>query len=120
MEKFKVGDWVYASDWCYGKIIEIDEDNLAHVEYNTGTDGGCMPFELSELELAKPPKKMITLRLTEDEFNMLVNKLSWMRCIVRDTSLNYEDYCNGDCNNNCNRKDLCNFNSWLKSKVISQ
>lgn len=119
MEKFKVGDWVYAEDWCYGQIVDI-EDNLAHVEYDTGTGGGCMPFELSELELAKPPKKMVTLRITEDEFNMLVNKLSWMRCIVRDTNLNYEDYCNGDCNGNCNRKDLCNFEGWLKSKVISR
>lgn len=51
-EVFKVGDWVYASDWCYGQIVEIDGDNLAYVEFDTGTGGGCMSFELSELKLA--------------------------------------------------------------------
>lgn len=49
---------------------------------------------------------------------MLVEKLSWMKCIVKDGNLNYENYCSGNCNETCNRKDLCNVETWLKSKII--
>lgn len=59
MAKFKVGDWVYAEDWCFGHITYI-EDNIAFVEFHTGTGGGCVPFELDKLKLAKPPKKTVT------------------------------------------------------------
>lgn len=52
MGKFKVGDWVYTSDLYYGQIVEIEGD-IAYVEYDTGTGGGCMPFKSGELELAK-------------------------------------------------------------------
>lgn len=46
---FKVGDYVYASDWCYGVIVRI-EDNIADVEFDTAGGGGTLPFELSELK----------------------------------------------------------------------
>lgn len=46
---FKVGDMVYASDWCYGEIIRI-EDNIADVEFETAGGGGTASFELSELK----------------------------------------------------------------------
>ena len=59
MNKFRVGDWVYAEDWCFGQIVYIG-DNFAYVEFHTGTGGGCMPFELDELKLAKPPNKIVT------------------------------------------------------------
>lgn len=52
MKNFKVGDRVYASDWCYGKIVDV-EGNLAYVQFETQRGGGCMPFELSELEHEK-------------------------------------------------------------------
>ena len=39
MEKFNIRDWVYASDWCYGCIIEI-EDGSAVVEFDTDCGGG--------------------------------------------------------------------------------
>lgn len=81
---FKVGDWVYASDWCYGQIVEIDEDNLAHVEFDTGTGGGCMPFELSELDLAEAPKRRFSfngigleISGTEDMLKELVSYISY-------------------------------------------
>jgi hypothetical protein len=45
---FKVGDYVYASDWCYGVIVSI-EGNIADVEFKTAGGGGTLPFELSEL-----------------------------------------------------------------------
>ena len=53
---FKVGDWVYASDWCYGQIFKI-EDDIAVVEYDTGCGGGNCSFLLSSLKKAEPPKK---------------------------------------------------------------
>ena len=46
---FKVGDKVYASDWCEGMIIEIVND-FASVEFSTDNGGGCLQFELDELE----------------------------------------------------------------------
>ena len=57
MSKFEVGDWVYAGDYIYGQIVEIDDDDTAHVEFDTGSGGGCLPFEFSELQKAEPPKK---------------------------------------------------------------
>lgn len=41
MDKFRVGDKVYASDWCYGKIVEIEGDT-AYVEFETERGGGCL------------------------------------------------------------------------------
>ena len=55
---FNVGDYVYASDWCYGVIVEIEND-VAYVEFNTDCGGGCMPFGLDELERAKGEDSMI-------------------------------------------------------------
>lgn len=50
MRDFKVGDWVCASDWCYGEIIEIDQDNkIAYVSFATWGGGGCLSFGLDEL-----------------------------------------------------------------------
>lgn len=46
---FKVGDMVYASDWCYGEIIGI-ENNIAYVEFEAEGGGGTAPFELNELK----------------------------------------------------------------------
>lgn len=63
-------------------------------------------------------EKKIKIELTEREFNMIINKLSWMRCVVEDGNLNYEHYCNGECGIKCNRPDLCNFERWIKSKIV--
>ena len=46
---FNIGDFVYASDWCYGEIIRI-EGNIADVEFETAGGGGTAAFELSELK----------------------------------------------------------------------
>lgn len=48
MTDFKIGDYVYAGDWAYGEIVEIDE-NVACIEFTTPGGGGCMHFDLSEL-----------------------------------------------------------------------
>ena len=56
MEKFNIGDWVYASDWCYGCIIEI-EDGSAVVEFDTDSGGGNCSFMLEDLKKAETPKR---------------------------------------------------------------
>ena len=63
MHIFKIGDWVYAGDWCYGQILDFDgqEKDIAVVEYDTGTGGGSMSFDLEDLEPAEPPTKMTEL-----------------------------------------------------------
>lgn len=56
MERFNVGDWVYASDWCYGCITKI-EDGFAVVEFDTDSGGGNCKFMLEDLKKAEPPKR---------------------------------------------------------------
>lgn len=51
----KVGDKVYAGDWCEGIIDEIDGDT-AVVEFTTFCGGGRLPFLLEELQLIEPDK----------------------------------------------------------------
>lgn len=68
MRKFKVGDWVYGEDWCYGRIVAIEEDeNVAYVEFQTQRGGGCLSFLFSELELAELPKKKKEEMETEEQ-----------------------------------------------------
>lgn len=54
MEKFNVGDWVYASDWCYGFITKIEE-GFAVVEYDTFSGGGNCSFMIEDLKKAEAP-----------------------------------------------------------------
>lgn len=51
----KVGDKVYAEDWCEGIIDEIDGD-MAVVEFTTSCGGGRLSFPLEELQLAESDK----------------------------------------------------------------
>ena len=62
MRNFKIGDWVYASDWCYGQIENI-EDGIALVEYFTPGGGGCCSFLIDDLQKAEPPKKNYELTI---------------------------------------------------------
>jgi hypothetical protein len=55
---FKIGDKVYAGDWCEGTIIYI-KDNVADVDFETAGGGGCLPFSLNEL--VHVPKRTATL-----------------------------------------------------------
>ena len=53
METFKIGDHVYVKeDFIDGEIVDIKED-VAYVEFRTDGGGGCLPFEISELEHEK-------------------------------------------------------------------
>jgi hypothetical protein len=52
MYEFEIGDYVYASDWCYGQVVDIDGD-LVSVEFDTGRGGGTWTFEAHEIRLAK-------------------------------------------------------------------
>lgn len=52
MTEFKVGDYVYASDWCYGMIVDLDDDGNALVEYYSAFADGSSSFlwfKLNEL-----------------------------------------------------------------------
>ena len=58
MSNFKIDDWVYASDWCYGQIMDIDEEaGEALVSYETERGGGSFYFDISELTAAEPPEE---------------------------------------------------------------
>lgn len=56
MEKFNIGDWVYASGWCYGCITKI-EDGFAVVEYDTCSGRGSCSFMFEDMVKAWPPRK---------------------------------------------------------------
>ena len=45
---FKLGDWVYAGDWCYGQVVAIDDDTVS-VEFDTGTGGGTWTFDIEDV-----------------------------------------------------------------------
>lgn len=51
MYDFEIGDYVYASDWCYGQVVDIDGDFIS-VEFDTGSGGGTAIFEAYEVRLA--------------------------------------------------------------------
>lgn len=51
---YKVGDWVYAGDWCYGRIVYLNDEEV-HVEYETAGGGGCAPFERDQISPAPAP-----------------------------------------------------------------
>lgn len=62
MHTFKIGDWVYGGDWCYGQIADVDmKHNYAIVEYDTGSGGGSMMFDYEELTPAEAPTKLNNL-----------------------------------------------------------
>lgn len=52
---FNIDDMVYASDWCFGKIIAIADNQteyMALVEFETPGGGGSLWFSFSELRHA--------------------------------------------------------------------
>lgn len=49
--ELKIGDRVYASDWFYGTIIDIEGDT-AWCEFGTGSGGVALSFKLEELRKA--------------------------------------------------------------------
>lgn len=91
MSQFNIGDWVYGDDWCYGQIVDIEDDGeYADVEYATPSGGGCMPFHISELSHAEPPKvycsdpeKNESLRGIIEEFERLVTRAKTLGFDIR-------------------------------------
>ena len=61
MRDFEVGDMVYASDWCYGEIFELDDEG-AYVSYETPGGGGSFFFPFEELTFAEPIPTIPSLR----------------------------------------------------------
>lgn len=70
MSEFKIGDWVYAHDWCYGQITDLI-DTEAIVEFETAGGGGSYSFELTDLRKAPVPKSALF-----DRDNLLVTAAS--------------------------------------------
>ena len=68
MDKFNIGDWVYASDWCYGIITDI-KDDFAVVEYETCSGGGTCSFMIEDLKKAEPPKRNALETLPQYHFD---------------------------------------------------
>lgn len=89
---------------------EIARENIVwHNEDVIDIEVSIMPLE----------DEIITLKLRHDELKMLVEKLKWMRCVVKDSvSLKYSDYCDGDCDN-CVRKGM-DFETWINSRVTKR
>jgi hypothetical protein len=56
--EFKIGDYVYAEDWCYGKIVYLT-DKYAEVDFDTMRGGGSLTFSLEDLKHAEPPKRRL-------------------------------------------------------------
>lgn len=78
MDKFKVGDKVYITEegWS-GRVVELHE-NTAFVEFTTPGGGGCLGFELSELEHENKMKRL-------EEFGMKNNhEIDKMIAVVED------------------------------------
>ena len=57
-EKFEVGDYVFAEDWCYGRIVYLN-NQYAEVDFDTTNGGGCLTFALEDLKHAEPPKRRL-------------------------------------------------------------
>lgn len=49
--EFEIGDKVYAGDWFYGTIVDIDGD-IAFCEFETERGGGTLAFKFRELRRA--------------------------------------------------------------------
>lgn len=75
---FKIGDYVYGSDWCYGQIVDLLDDG-AIVEYETERGGGNISFEFWELTPADPP----LVYTHNEELNEIVTDLmdDWARLV---------------------------------------
>jgi hypothetical protein len=58
MENFQIGDYVFAEDWCYGRIIYINEV-YAEIYFDTLKGGDSMTFALKDLKHAEPPKRKL-------------------------------------------------------------
>ena len=73
---FKVGDRVYAGDWCKGIIVDI-RDDVADIEFETVVGVGCLPFGLDKLEHI--PNRVATLRAfksVHDTVNVVIQNCS--------------------------------------------
>lgn len=94
MDKFNVGDWVYAGDDIYGQITHIEND-CYFVEFSTGTGGGTLTFGFDELHHAKAPTALQTLpqyHFDRDEF-----------CKVLFEVFTYDEFIDIDVECGCNR-----------------
>lgn len=71
---FQIGDKVYASDWCYGTIIDIDyAQNLIMVEFETSGGGGTASFSPDDVRLEE--KETIQNKTTFDQICKILSSV---------------------------------------------
>lgn len=81
INKFKVGDHVFASDWCYGEIVSINGE-VAEIQFDTGFGQSTYKFNISDLQhlrygapqnhIAKVGKKDRVIACIEYSCNLLM------------------------------------------------
>lgn len=81
MNDFKVGDYVYGGDWCYGRIMDLTDDG-AIIAFETERGGGNLYFDFEELTFAGNP--LPYTRISE-ELNDIVTELmdDWDRLVKK-------------------------------------
>lgn len=55
-KKFEIGDYVYADDWVYGKIVYLT-DKYAEVYFDTLRGGDSQTFPIESLKHEETNKK---------------------------------------------------------------
>ena len=94
MQKVKIGDKVYASDWCYGTVVDIDaEHDIVSVEFETSGGGGTASFSINDVQ-----PEMVTDR-KNDALDIISNVLSSV-----EEDMNQHAPC---LNTKCMRPELC-------------
>ena len=75
---FKIGDKVFASDWCEGIIVDInEEENYASVEFETSGGGGCLLFNFNELQIIPEAIAKINIsKSTHSTINVIIQNCS--------------------------------------------
>lgn len=65
-KNFEIGDYVYAEDWCYGKIVYLTEQ-YAEVDFNSTSGGGSLTFALEDLKHAEQKKGVLNYGRTNKD-----------------------------------------------------
>lgn len=49
---FQLGDYVVAEDWCYGRIVYINNE-YAEIDFVTLHGGGCLTFNIKDIKFVE-------------------------------------------------------------------
>ena len=57
-QTFHLGDYVFAEDWIYGKIVYLDNE-YAEISFQTEKGNGYKTFSLTDLKHSETPKRIM-------------------------------------------------------------